>query len=206
MRAPLSWIRDFTPVDAPVADLVSALNQLGLEVEGVEQPGAEITGVIAARVLERREAPRRRQAVAGRRDHRRGRDPRRVRRAQRGRRHGGALRAVGRDAARRLHPRAAQDPRPGERRHAVLGEGARPRRRPLGHPRPRPRRRAGRRRARAARPRRRHLRPRDHPQPARRDVHRAASPASSPRTSRSTSTCPSRRWRRIPPSPATSAS
>jgi phenylalanyl-tRNA synthetase beta chain len=52
MLAPLSWIRDFTPVDAPVADVVAALNQLGLEVEGVEQPGAEITGVIAARVLD----------------------------------------------------------------------------------------------------------------------------------------------------------
>src|SRR4051794_17431717 len=52
MRAPLSWIRDFTPVDAPVADLVSALNQLGLEVEGVEQPGEEVTGVLAAKVLE----------------------------------------------------------------------------------------------------------------------------------------------------------
>jgi phenylalanyl-tRNA synthetase beta chain len=53
MLVPLSWIRDFTPlpVDAPVADLVSALNQLGLEVEGVEQPGAEITGVRVARVL-----------------------------------------------------------------------------------------------------------------------------------------------------------
>lgn len=51
MRAPLSWIRDFTPVDAPVADIVSALNQLGLEVEGVEQPGADISGVVAARVL-----------------------------------------------------------------------------------------------------------------------------------------------------------
>jgi phenylalanyl-tRNA synthetase beta chain len=51
MRAPLSWIREFTPVDAPVADVVSALNQLGLEVEGVEQPGEEITGVIAAQVL-----------------------------------------------------------------------------------------------------------------------------------------------------------
>jgi phenylalanyl-tRNA synthetase beta chain len=53
MRAPLSWIRDFTPgIDrAPVADLVSALNQLGLEVEGVERPGEEVTGVIAARVL-----------------------------------------------------------------------------------------------------------------------------------------------------------
>ena len=52
MRAPLSWIRDFTPVDVPIADMVSALNQLGLEVEGVEQPGEEITGVIAAQVLE----------------------------------------------------------------------------------------------------------------------------------------------------------
>src|SRR3954471_3658158 len=51
MRAPLSWIRDFTPLDAPVDDVVSALNQLGLEVEGVEQPGAEIRGVVAAEVL-----------------------------------------------------------------------------------------------------------------------------------------------------------
>jgi phenylalanyl-tRNA synthetase beta chain len=52
MRAPLSWIREFTPVDAPVPDVVSALNQLGLEVDSVEQPGAEIGGVVAARVLE----------------------------------------------------------------------------------------------------------------------------------------------------------
>ncbi len=40
MRAPLSWIREFTPVDAPVDELVAALNQVGLEVEGVEEPGA----------------------------------------------------------------------------------------------------------------------------------------------------------------------
>src|SRR5947207_8845168 len=52
MRAPHSWIRESAPVDAPVADIVSALNQLGLEVEGVEQPGEEITGVVAARVLD----------------------------------------------------------------------------------------------------------------------------------------------------------
>ena len=52
MRAPLSWIREFTPVDAPVADLVAALNQLGLEVESVEQPGEEITGVVAGKVLD----------------------------------------------------------------------------------------------------------------------------------------------------------
>jgi phenylalanyl-tRNA synthetase beta chain len=52
MLAPLSWIREFTPVDAPVPDIVAALNQLGLEVEGVEEPGREIGGVVAARVLE----------------------------------------------------------------------------------------------------------------------------------------------------------
>ena len=52
MRAPLSWIRDFTPVDAPVADIVAGLNQLGLEVDALEQPGEEIIGVRAARILE----------------------------------------------------------------------------------------------------------------------------------------------------------
>jgi phenylalanyl-tRNA synthetase beta chain len=51
MRAPLSWIREFTPVDAPVPELVAALNQLGLEVESVEQPGEEITGVVVGKVL-----------------------------------------------------------------------------------------------------------------------------------------------------------
>jgi phenylalanyl-tRNA synthetase beta chain len=52
MLAPLSWIRDFTPVIAPVADIVAALNQLGLEVEGVDQPGEGIGGVVAARILD----------------------------------------------------------------------------------------------------------------------------------------------------------
>ena len=51
MRAPLSWIREFTPVDAPVDEIVAALNQLGLEVDAVEQPGEDLSGVIVARVL-----------------------------------------------------------------------------------------------------------------------------------------------------------
>ncbi|MGH9025436.1 MAG: phenylalanine--tRNA ligase subunit beta [Acidimicrobiia bacterium] len=51
MRAPLSWIRDFTPVQAPVPELVRALNQLGLEVDAVERPGEDIDGVLVARVL-----------------------------------------------------------------------------------------------------------------------------------------------------------
>jgi phenylalanyl-tRNA synthetase beta chain len=52
MRAPLSWIREFTPVEAPVDELVAALNQLGLEVEAVEEPGRDVGGVVAARVLD----------------------------------------------------------------------------------------------------------------------------------------------------------
>jgi phenylalanyl-tRNA synthetase beta chain len=51
MRAPLSWIRDFTPAEAPVDQLVAALNQLGLEVESVDEPGREVRDVVAARVL-----------------------------------------------------------------------------------------------------------------------------------------------------------
>jgi phenylalanyl-tRNA synthetase beta chain len=52
MLAPLSWIRDFTPVVAPVDEIATAFNQLGLEVEGIDQPGREIIGVVAARVLD----------------------------------------------------------------------------------------------------------------------------------------------------------
>src|SRR6187399_2864475 len=52
MRAPLSWIRDFTPVDAPPAEIADALNQLGLEVEAIEEPGRDINGVVVARILD----------------------------------------------------------------------------------------------------------------------------------------------------------
>ncbi|MEX2032573.1 MAG: phenylalanine--tRNA ligase subunit beta, partial [Dehalococcoidia bacterium] len=52
MRAPLSWIQEFTPVEAPVDDIVAALNQLGLEVEAVEEPGRDISGVVVAEVLQ----------------------------------------------------------------------------------------------------------------------------------------------------------
>ncbi|MGH9000238.1 MAG: phenylalanine--tRNA ligase subunit beta, partial [Acidimicrobiia bacterium] len=51
MRAPLSWLCDFAPFEAPVGDLVDALNRIGLVVEGVAEPGAEIGGVRTVRVL-----------------------------------------------------------------------------------------------------------------------------------------------------------
>jgi phenylalanyl-tRNA synthetase beta chain len=52
VRVPLSWIREFTPVTAATSEITDALNQLGLEVEGVDEPGREIGGVVAARILE----------------------------------------------------------------------------------------------------------------------------------------------------------
>ena len=52
MRAPLSWIREFTPVEAPPAEIADALNQLGLEVEAIDEPGREINGVVVATILD----------------------------------------------------------------------------------------------------------------------------------------------------------
>jgi phenylalanyl-tRNA synthetase beta chain len=52
VRAPLSWIREFTPVDADPATVADALDNLGLEVEGVDALGEEILDVTAAKILE----------------------------------------------------------------------------------------------------------------------------------------------------------
>ena len=52
MRVPLSWIREFTPVDAAPADIADALNQLGLEVEEIIEPGRDINGVVVAWIVD----------------------------------------------------------------------------------------------------------------------------------------------------------
>lgn len=52
MRAPLSWITEFTPLEATPAEIADALNQLGLEVEALEEPGRDISGVVVARILD----------------------------------------------------------------------------------------------------------------------------------------------------------
>ncbi len=52
MRAPLSWIREFTPLVAAAPEIADALNQLGLEVDDVDAPGAGIDGVVVARILD----------------------------------------------------------------------------------------------------------------------------------------------------------
>jgi phenylalanyl-tRNA synthetase beta chain len=50
LRAPLSWLRDFAPLDAPVETLAATLSQLGLVVDGVTQVGSRLDGVVVARV------------------------------------------------------------------------------------------------------------------------------------------------------------
>ncbi|HEV7525090.1 MAG TPA: phenylalanine--tRNA ligase subunit beta, partial [Acidimicrobiia bacterium] len=53
MRAPLSWIREFTPLDGiAVTEIADALNQLGLEVEAIDEPGRDVNGVVVARILD----------------------------------------------------------------------------------------------------------------------------------------------------------
>src|SRR3954468_20845658 len=57
MRVPLSWLTDFVPLTAEPRAIAEALDRLGLEVEGLDAPGAEITGVRVARILEVRPHP-----------------------------------------------------------------------------------------------------------------------------------------------------
>jgi phenylalanyl-tRNA synthetase beta chain len=57
MRAPLSWLRDYAPLDAPTERIVEALSGLGLVVESVETVGAGIADVVVAKVLDIRKHP-----------------------------------------------------------------------------------------------------------------------------------------------------
>lgn len=57
MRVPLSWLREFAPIDGPIGELAAAFSNLGLVVDGVEHIGADLDGVVVARVLELRRHP-----------------------------------------------------------------------------------------------------------------------------------------------------
>ncbi len=52
MRVPLSWLREFIPVDGEPGELVAALDDLGLVVEGVDVVGEGLGDVVVARVDE----------------------------------------------------------------------------------------------------------------------------------------------------------
>jgi phenylalanyl-tRNA synthetase beta chain len=52
MRVPLSWLRDFAPIDVPFDELLAVLSELGLPVESVTHVGGDLTGVVVAKVAE----------------------------------------------------------------------------------------------------------------------------------------------------------
>ncbi|MGH9044924.1 MAG: phenylalanine--tRNA ligase subunit beta, partial [Acidimicrobiales bacterium] len=52
MRAPLSWMRDFAPIDGDVDQLVASLDDLGLIVDAVEHVGEGLDDIVVGRVLE----------------------------------------------------------------------------------------------------------------------------------------------------------
>jgi len=57
MRAPLSWLRQFAPVEGEPADLAATLSGLGLVVDGVERVGEGLGDVVVARVVATRPHP-----------------------------------------------------------------------------------------------------------------------------------------------------
>ncbi len=57
MLVPLSWLRDFAPIEGDPAELAATLSNLGLVVDGVQRVGGEIDGVVVARVLALRPHP-----------------------------------------------------------------------------------------------------------------------------------------------------
>ena len=57
MKVPISWLREFTPVEASAEELATRLPVHGLTVDEVVRPGADIAGVVVARVLEIEEVP-----------------------------------------------------------------------------------------------------------------------------------------------------
>src|SRR4051794_7806470 len=53
MRAPMSWVRDYValPPEVSARDVADRLTMAGLQVERVDAIGAQITGVVVAKVL-----------------------------------------------------------------------------------------------------------------------------------------------------------
>jgi phenylalanyl-tRNA synthetase beta chain len=50
MKLSLSWLKEFLPLDQPVAEIVEALIFSGVEVEGIQQHGADFDKVIVAQI------------------------------------------------------------------------------------------------------------------------------------------------------------
>ncbi|MCC6797480.1 MAG: phenylalanine--tRNA ligase subunit beta [Candidatus Hydrogenedentes bacterium] len=52
MKVSLNWLKEFVDIDLGVDELAHRLTMLGLEIESVERPGAEITKVVIGKILD----------------------------------------------------------------------------------------------------------------------------------------------------------
>jgi phenylalanyl-tRNA synthetase beta chain len=57
MRVPLSWLREFVPIELEVEELADRIDARGIKVEGIDRPWAGLDGVVVASVLEVRDHP-----------------------------------------------------------------------------------------------------------------------------------------------------
>ena len=57
MRVVLSWLRELCPTDLPADELAELLTAKGAEVESIERPWQNLSGVVVARVIEVRDHP-----------------------------------------------------------------------------------------------------------------------------------------------------
>ncbi len=57
MKLTLCWLKDHLDTKASLTEIVETLTRIGLEVEGVEDPGARLAGFVVARVIEARQHP-----------------------------------------------------------------------------------------------------------------------------------------------------
>ena len=57
MLAPISWIKRYTDVNMPADKLTSTMIMSGTAVEGYEELGAEISGVVVGRITEIKKHP-----------------------------------------------------------------------------------------------------------------------------------------------------
>ena len=51
MLVPVSWLRDFAPIEVPLDELVALLGELGTPVESIRHVGEGLDGVVVAKVL-----------------------------------------------------------------------------------------------------------------------------------------------------------
>ncbi len=57
MKFTLSWLKDHLDTQASLAEIVDTLTRIGLEVEGVEDPGAKYSGFVVGYVVEAKQHP-----------------------------------------------------------------------------------------------------------------------------------------------------